>query len=379
MALGPGQLSAHIALYASSSLWILMLLFPLVRTPLPYKPVIPPDNFTAYTTYTMLDANAYYGAFAYVETGDVLVEEAYEDKTRNSTIHYKHEQIFVGITCTYHVHTVVTGYDSDGTPQGDVYPQLVAPGCGMAVGYRALLITFFFTSWLTCCLSLPELSVEEATTQHRKYKEQFVVIGDGNRRAEGQPSLPDESPSSSRRSAAPDYDQPGYVIEVSEVWPAAAGAAGVVAFHLDGAEPNPAAPPPYQQDAPPVPVSRPRQPRGPRRYLPAANADNAKRHLQLEGALLHTALRTALPVALFGVAVPIGLAIASIACMFSYVNDSGFGETRLLLWPVWTYLATMGVYMLIVVAESWYVFYPLVVAVVEYLQQDGSSSQVLFR
>ena len=368
MAMAVGTVSALYALNISCSLWILVLLLPLVRTPLPYTPVLLPDNFTTYDTYTLVNAHAQYGAWGYDESGDVLLVESYEDKTRNSTISYSHSQSFTGATCTYHVHSVVSGYDSSGEPLGDLYPMLVAPGCEMAVAFRYLLIVLFVVPWLTLCLSLPQSDVKEAVTNHKLYREQFHLIGDGNRRGEGQPPAPDESPSVSRRSAPPSYSGNRYIIDIPHVAVPLAAEEGVVRFHLPAArnEPNPPPPPPaYHQ---------PR--RGPRLYLPEVNVDNAKNALRREGELLYLALRGALAALLCSVVV-LGLALGSIGCVFGFVNDSGFGRSRQLLWPVWMFVSTMGVYVLLVLVEMFWVFVPLGVAVRGYLREEGTCWRML--
>ena len=109
----------------------------------------------------------------YKESGDVrAVERNTEGQTRNSIISHNHDQTLTGVTYTYHVHSVVTGYDSDGEPQGDLYPQLDAPGCGSAVCFPGLFITLLVLPILSACLYFPHDFIRNVAGFHAHYVQQ---------------------------------------------------------------------------------------------------------------------------------------------------------------------------------------------------------------
>ena len=402
---GPGKYSTILAVICWVP-WVMCLTQPLLRTPLPYTPTLLPDNFTTVTTYSLLDAHADYGAFAYKESGDVAaVERNSAGQTRNSTISYKHRQVFVGVTCTYHVHSVVTGYESDGTPQGDVYPQLVAPGCRMAVGYRALLISMLLLPFLSSCVPFPHEHIREAAEYDRRYTKQLarqqrrreqedhmsdvraIRVGDigvggvaegRKRRREGRPPVRGESPSSSRRSAPPPYDDepasPGYTLDIpdlpeSQPPVAEEGALLDVEPAADCPPPPSHTPPAYEQAA---------LEGRPHRNRSVAHGSRLDRHRDDEAGALHIALRTAVIASLFAV-VALTLSLGSIGCMFGYVNDSGFGEPRQLLWHVWLLSFTMAGYALVVVFELVCAFALIGIGATRYVQKEGASWRRLVR
>ncbi len=384
--MNPGALSTCIAVFLFWSVWWIPLFAPLVYAPLPYTPVILPDNFTAYTTYTLLDAHAEYGAWQFTEKGDVLKVETYQDKMRNSTFGYRHRQDYSGVTCNFHVHSVVTGYSDKGEPQGDVYPSLEMPGCSAAVAFRGLLITFIILPFLSLCLGAPPESIKNAQSHHKNYLEQFEMIGGGDPRGADYSVPPPESPSvsSSNRFAPPPYQESGHTLDIPDlsspppVPPPPVGVIvhhdGRIEFHDDNREPGP--PPAYLYQPPPVP---PRQPRLPRRYLPMANQRQAQLYHESETNSLRTAIFDT-AVGMFFAVLALGIALGSLGTMFGFVNDSGFGESRQLQWPVWLYLSTVGTYVLMVLVEIAWVLYPLHVVVQRYLREvDSASWRVLIQ
>ena len=370
--------------------WLFALVTPLVRTTLPYTPTFQPDNFFFNTSYTLLDAQADYGAWSYKESGHVLKIDAYDNRTRNSTISYSHRQTFSGVSCNYHVHSVVTGYDSDSTPLGDVYPLLVAPACAMAVCFRALLIVMLIVPCLSCLLELPHDDIKEAKRCHKLYREELVLLeerANDDCSAEGQPPAHAESPSASRRSAPPSYysrsaslsyNEAGSTLHVPLISAPAAPplAVGGVFFHhgrAHGARPN-TPPAPYYEalhDSPSHPYLPAAHP-----SLPPASVNSASRYQRGEGHALHTALYSAVLYSMPAGLACVALSVGSYACMFGYVNGVG-GLRGQWQWPVYMYVSTALFYCVVVLVEMALTYIPLTTAISRYLQEEGASWQVL--
>ena len=383
------SVSSCFALVVGWNLWWIILIAPLVRTPLPYTPNILPSNFTYYTTYYISDATASYSAFDYSEIGHVIKTEHNEyGQTRNDSFPYHHEQSFSGVSCSYNLYATVTGYDSDGTPQGDDSLGLEAPACAALVAFRGLLIVLIILPFLTGFLVASDESLKLADEENSKYQALFVVIGGGNWRGEGQEPHPDEPPSpspspslsrsSSRRSAAASEGY-SYTIEMAEPQTPSQSPRAPAAIYYsppvhNGAPLHAYAQPAPLQQPPPIPP-RPRQypsrARGARPYLSINNREPAAHHLRQEGAALREALRTSA----FGLAMAvlgIGLAVGTLVSMMAFVLDSGLPQPVEWDWGTWCHLVFISIYIFCALIETLWVVIPLVVSVRRYLVKDGA-------